>query len=249
MLIFIFIFYLGIFILGISMFSDSKALSVTIIENIAWITIFIILIVGFFKHFLKVSIVDILKFDWLKMKPVDSTKPTTDTIPTTTDLSNNIIDKKEVFNISNNLYTYDDAQAICKSYGAELATYDDIEKSYNNGGEWCNYGWSANQMILFPTQKTTWAKLHESEKNKNNCGRPGVNGGYIANPYAKFGVNCYGKKPNQTDADKVRMNANQSIVPISDEDKKINEKVNFWKENGNKFLVLNPFNRSLWNEK
>jgi hypothetical protein len=46
----------------------------------------------------------------------------------------------EVFNISNNLYTYDDAKSICSAYDASLATYDQIEKSYNGGGEWCSRG-------------------------------------------------------------------------------------------------------------
>ena len=70
----------------------------------------------------------------------------------------------EVFNISNNLYTYDDAQAVCSVYGAQLATYEQIEDSYKNGGEWCNYGWSENQMAFFPTQKSTWDKLQKHEK-------------------------------------------------------------------------------------
>ena len=42
-------------------------------------------------------------------------------------------------------------------------------------------------------------------KTKNNCGRPGVNGGYIDNPYIKFGVNCYGKKPTPTENDLKRL--------------------------------------------
>ena len=33
-------------------------------------------------------------------------------------------------------------------------------------------------------------------KSVNNCGRPGVNGGYFDNPNIKFGVNCYGQKPD-----------------------------------------------------
>ena len=61
--------------------------------------------------------------------------------------------RKQVFNIPGNYYNYDNAKALCSAYGAQLATYDQIEKSYNNGAEWCNYGWSANQLALFPTQK------------------------------------------------------------------------------------------------
>ena len=31
---------------------------------------------------------------------------------------------KQVFHIADNLFTYDDAEAVCRAYGADLATYD-----------------------------------------------------------------------------------------------------------------------------
>lgn len=105
----------------------------------------------------------------------------------------------QVFNISNNLYTYDEAQKVCNAFDASLASYDQIESAYQNGGEWCNYGWSEGQMAYFPTQKDTWGKLQGNPKTQNACGRPGINGGYIKNPYVKFGANCYGVKPNKPD--------------------------------------------------
>ena len=131
-----------------------------------------------------------------------------------------VIEEDEVFNVSNNLYTYEDAQAVCSAFGAKIANYDQIENAYNNGAEWCSYGWSEDQMAYFPTQKSTWDKLQKKPKHKNNCGRPGVNGGYIANPYVKFGVNCYGKKPKATDADIDRLNAKQNqVFPKSKKDR------------------------------
>jgi hypothetical protein len=158
--------------------------------------------------------------------------------------------KKEVFNISNNLYTYDDAQAICSAYGAELATYDQIESAYNDGGEWCNYGWSDGQMAFFPTQKSTWEKLQKSSDHKNDCGRPGINGGYFANPYIKFGVNCYGKKPAPSPAELAHMAAaNKDLsIPKSANDVALNGKVNFWKQNAGNLLVINSFDRTKWSE-
>jgi len=107
--------------------------------------------------------------------------------------------KKQVFNVSNNLYTYEEAQEVCRVFDSTLATYDQIESSYQNGGEWCNYGWSDGQMAYFPTQKATWTKLQQNPKTKHSCGRPGINGGFINNPYVKFGVNCYGNKPTKPD--------------------------------------------------
>lgn len=106
------------------------------------------------------------------------------------------IEKNEVFFISGNDYTYDDAPAVCAAYGAELATYDQVNDAYSAGGEWCGYGWTQGGMALFPTQQATWELLQqESDATKRTgCGRPGVNGGYF-NPSNKFGVNCYGAKP------------------------------------------------------
>ena len=164
----------------------------------------------------------------------------------------------EVFNVSNNLYTYDDAVAICKSYDAKLATYDQVEKAYNNGAEWCNYGWSEGQLALFPTQKATYEKLQKldegvcdaSKKKGNNCGRPGVNGGYIANPYVKFGVNCYGKKPEATDTDLKSMETKKNqVYPKTPEEKALDKKIEFWKKNGNKYLTLNSYNTQKWSGK
>lgn len=156
---------------------------------------------------------------------------------------------KEVFNVSNNLYTYDDAQAICSVYDSTLATYDQVEDAYNNGGEWCNYGWSEGQMVLFPTQKTTWDKLQKTDNNKNDCGRPGVNGGVIENPYIKFGVNCYGIKPKPKDGDLERMNANQTkTYPKTLEEKVLDAKLQYWKKNASDLLKLNSYNYNTWSE-
>jgi hypothetical protein len=130
-----------------------------------------------------------------------------------------------------------------------LATYDQIEDAYNNGAEWCNYGWSDGQMAFFPTQKDTWNKLQQTKNRKNDCGRPGVNGGYFANPLLRFGVNCYGKKPPPSQADLDRMAANKDInVPRSEEDVAINHKVNYWRQNMGNLLVLNSFDRTQWSE-
>jgi hypothetical protein len=155
----------------------------------------------------------------------------------------------QVFNIPGNYYGYNDAKALCSAYGARLATYNEVESAYGNGGEWCNYGWSDGQMIFFPTQRSTWNNLQKDEKHKNDCGRPGVNGGYIANPYMKFGVNCYGKKPKPTQADLNRMSAKQNqVTPKTEEQKALDAKVGYWKENADKLLQLNSYNTKKWSQ-
>jgi hypothetical protein len=249
-------FYVIAYLLGIPMDSGSKPKFMMITEGALWLLLVIILFIDFFKYVLKISLYDLFPF----LSPETVPEPSEDETPEKCEPSEPVDDpKSEVFNISNNLYTYEDAQAICKSYNASLATYDQVERAYNNGGEWCNYGWSADQMILFPTQKKTWEKLQKLDEGrecnsktpsrKNNCGRPGVNGGYIANPYARFGVNCFGKKPAPTKSDKSRMNAMQSnVYPKTLEERKLEKKVDYWKENSSKYLQINSYSTDAWNK-
>lgn len=155
-----------------------------------------------------------------------------------------ILLKQQVFNIPGNEYVYPDAKALCSAYGARLATYKEVEDSYKNGGEWCNYGWSDGQMALFPTQQKTYDELQKIEGHENDCGRPGVNGGYMANPALKFGVNCYGYKPriNSTEED---LMANEPIYPKTEKDIAMENRVNYWKDKLSEILV-SPFNHDTW---
>jgi hypothetical protein len=234
--------YVILFLFRIPMSRETKPFFVYFIESLAWIIFLIIAFVDFFKYVLGISITDMLSklMNPKEDKKEDKKEETPAPKP---------IDTNEVFNISNNLYTYEDAQAICGSYGAKLATYDQIENSYKNGAEWCNYGWSDGQMAFFPTQKATWTELQKFPKHKNDCGRPGVNGGYIHNPNVKFGVNCYGKKPKANPQDLSKLNAQgKSLFPKSETDVKLDKKVEFWKQNGDKMLKLNSFNNVKWSE-
>lgn len=154
--------------------------------------------------------------------------------------------KKQVFNIPGNYYTYDNAKALCTAYGAKLATYDQVEKAYNNGAEWCNYGWSDNQLALYPTQKQTYNNLQTIKGHEHDCGRPGVNGGYIANPNVRFGVNCYGYKPKITSEEQDLMK-NTTPYPETAEEIAFQKKVDIMKNNLDDVLV-SPFNYNSWGE-
>jgi hypothetical protein len=156
------------------------------------------------------------------------------------------INEEEVFNVRDNAYTYDDAKMVCDAYDAKLATYSQVEETYDKGGEWCNYGWSADQLALFPTQKNTYNELMKTDDHKHDCGRPGVNGGYIANPNVRFGVNCYGKKPAITKEEEEMMK-NITPYPKNQQEAEVEETVNKWKNNLDDILV-SPFNYSQWNE-
>jgi hypothetical protein len=153
---------------------------------------------------------------------------------------------QQVFNIPGNHYGYEEAQTLCKAYDSRLATYDEVENSYNKGGEWCNYGWSDGQMALFPTQKVTFDNLQKIAGHEHDCGRTGINGGYIANPRVKFGVNCFGYKPKIT-SEEEEMMQNTTPYPKTEKDVVMEKQVDFWKTKIDDIL-LSPFNYSTWSK-
>lgn len=154
--------------------------------------------------------------------------------------------KKEVFNVSRNIYSYNDASAVCSALGAELADYDQVKGSYEQGADWCNYGWTKGQMAVYPTQKATWEKLQKgAAEYRGACGQPGVNGGYFDNPELRFGVNCYGMKPPKNATDELL--ESQVALPASPDEIEYDKKVQKFREQLNTTTVL-PFKRGQWTE-
>jgi len=151
---------------------------------------------------------------------------------------------KQVFNVPGNIYTYDNAKALCKAYDGRLATYDEIENAYKKGGEWCNYGWSEGQNVYFPTQEKTYNTLQGIEGHENDCGRPGINGGYIDNPNVRFGANCYGRKPLMTQDEKEIMDSTP-LYPLNKKDVWFNKQVDYFKTQLDNILI-SPFNKQSW---
>jgi len=181
-------------------------------------------------------------------KPVDTSMDVSQANATK---SKSIVEKilplgtNEVFNVSSNDYTYYDAEPLCKALGAELATYDQLKTAWENGADWCNYGWTKGQVAVYPTQKATWEKVQNGpEDERSACGQPGVNGGYFDNPEMRFGVNCYGKKPDQSTNDERILMINGSI-PKTAEALKIDKQINQYKAMADKLGVL-PFNNDKW---
>jgi hypothetical protein len=247
--LFLVVLYLIIYLFRVPTDRNIKPIFISILETLGWLTFIIICIITFFRFMLGIPINQLLANFWNSLPDDNIIVDNSNNVikpPKKIDNSNNII-RDEVFNISNNIYTYDDAQAVCKVYGAKLATYDQLEDAYSKGAEWCNYGWSDGQMAYFPTQKSTWSKLQKDEKRKNNCGRPGINGGYMGNPNLKFGVNCFGKKPQPTPADLNRMKAIET-TPKTPEDIALDKKLEYWKKNADKLLQVNSYNKSKWSE-
>jgi len=163
--------------------------------------------------------------------------PDTESIP-------EIAYEKQVFHIPNNKYDYKNASAICKAYGARLATWKEMSNAYKKGADWCSYGWSDGQLALYPTQYDKWDKLQKIKGHEHDCGRPGINGGYIKNPNVRFGVNCYGYKPEITPEEAQAM-ADAPLYPITKKEQELDKRVDYWREQLPEIKVA-PFNHNNW---
>ena len=152
--------------------------------------------------------------------------------------------EKQVFHIPNNKYTYRDARALCKAYGGRLATYKELNDAYENGADWCGYGWSEDQMALYPTQYDKWERLQEIKGHEHDCGRPGINGGYIDNKNVRFGVNCYGYKPKIT-SEEAELMQNTPLYPKTQKEINFEKRVEYWRQRLPEVLVA-PFNHNNW---
>ena len=152
--------------------------------------------------------------------------------------------EKQVFHVPNNKYTYGDARALCKAYGGRLATYKELSDAYESGADWCGYGWSDGQMALYPTQYDKWAHLQGIKGHEHDCGRPGINGGYIDNKSVRFGANCYGYKPKIT-SEEAELMQNTPLYPKTQKELKFEKRVAYWRQRLPEVLVA-PFNHYNW---
>ena len=166
----------------------------------------------------------------------DASKPLVEKVLPTTGAS-------EVFNVSKNTFTFYDAEPLCKALGAELATYDQVKQAWEKGADWCNYGWVKGQTAVYPTQKDTWETLQAGpEDQRTACGVPGLNGGFFDNPELRFGVNCFGPKPSQSDHDAIAM---AKGAPMSPEALEVQKKVAKFRTEAASLGIM-PFNTSKW---
>jgi len=172
--------------------------------------------------------------------PDDLTGDSTDPITTVPEIKLT----KQVFHVPGNKYGYEDGKAICKAYGSRLATWMELDKSFKKGADWCSFGWSDGQMALYPTQYDKWARLQKIDGHEHDCGRPGINGGYIANPNVKFGVNCYGYKPKITQEEAEAMKL-APLYPRTRRERAFDKRVDYWRDNLSQIEVA-PFNHNNW---
>lgn len=247
LLVFIIIIYLALFAsLGNNSESmNTPSTSKASLEILLWGVFLVIIIINGMNYFLNVNIITSIKNLFSGEPEIDITvERETEGEITGSSSVPELKFEKQVYHIPGNKYTFDDARAICKAYGNRLANYKEIENAYQNGGDWCSYGWSEDQMALFPTQIERWERLQKIKGHENDCGRPGINGGYIANPNVRFGVNCYGYRPKIT-SQEAEMMKNIPLFPKTQKELDFQKRIEYWK---NKIanIVVSPFNSNNW---
>ena len=148
---------------------------------------------------------------------------------------------KQVFNIKKNIYTLDDAPAVCGAVGAKLASINQLIEAHKNGADWCNVGWTSDGLAAYPIQYSTWKTVQDNNPDKRDiCGKPGINLSRN-NPNLLYGVNCYGIKPEPKGGEKVKQ------VITSDKENALNIKIaDFQKNLGS--IGIASFNNDKWSE-
>jgi len=136
--------------------------------------------------------VDIVTKESNKDNTNTNTDSTNDTNTSDTNTSDTNTKSPETYHIQGQ-FDYSMAKSVCKAYDATLASLSQIKDAYDKGAEWCDYGWSEDGMVLYPTQEESWKKYQKGKKDQ--CGIPGINGGYNPRTRQRLGVNCYGAKP------------------------------------------------------
>ena len=226
--------------------TNAKSGGIIFLEILLWSVFIVLVLLNGMTYFFDINIVAGIKNIFSDTPEIDITvtPPPSKGDSQSPDPVPEIKIEKQVFHIPDNKYTYENAKAICKAYGSRLANYSEIKKSEEKGGDWCSFGWSEGQYAYYPTQLHKWKKLQNIKGHEHDCGRPGINGGYIANPNVKFGVNCYGYKPKITQQE-AQMMEHTPLYPRTQEEKNFDKRVDYWRNNITEILVA-PFNHNNW---
>jgi hypothetical protein len=165
-----------------------------------------------------------------------SANPIASSEPKSTSSNPNI---KQVFNVRQNIYSMDDAPAVCGALGAEIASLNQLIDAHKRGADWCNVGWTKDGIAAYPIQYSTWKTLQDNEPNKRDiCGQPGINI-VRSDPDLLYGVNCYGVKPEPKGTEKIK----QTL--LSDSQIALNAKIAQFRKNMNS-IGISPWNQDKW---
>nr|XP_023830506.1 brevican core protein-like [Salvelinus alpinus] len=82
-------------------------------------------------------------------------------------------------------FSFSEAQGVCESIGAHIATPDQLLAAYYDGYEQCDAGWLADQSVRYPIQVPREGCYGDMD------GRPGVRNYGTLEPEELFDVYCY----------------------------------------------------------
>lgn len=227
--------------LGSGEMSNGSSTNGKLIELVIWGLFILLILLNGMSYIFNIDVIASIKNIFSPVTTIDIQAKAKGLTPSS---ENGLRRQKEVFYVSDNKYNYEDAKAICSAYDAKLASYNELNDAYKQGADWCGYGWSEGQMALFPTQEEKWNTLQKIEGHQHDCGRPGINGGFIDNPNVQFGVNCYGYKPDISSKEAEQMQ-NQQLYPKTQKEIMFDKKVNHWKKKLSE-IMISPFNSDNW---
>jgi hypothetical protein len=249
-LIFILVIYYVIFsLLGNS--SESSG-GFVFIKAILWAVLILLVFMNGLAYFFNINVVTELKNLFNENPEIRITSNPDTTMYDVNDIGKEekqtdpktVLDTKEVYHVPGNKFTYHDAKAVCNAFDGELASYNELKDAQKKGASWCSYGWTKDQLGLYPTSQSTWDKLQDKEGQEYSCGLPGVNGGYVSNPHIKLGSNCYGYKPKISDLES-NLLKQKNINPKTEKEKLFDARVDYWKNRVSNILI-SPFNNDNW---
>ncbi len=86
----------------------------------------------------------------------------------------------QLYHVFDNVYTFKEAQKTCSDRKSRLATVSELTDSFNNGADWCSWGWASDGRAYMP--------------NKNpKCNKDtGLLSAKNIDPFLRLGANCYG---------------------------------------------------------
>ena len=217
--------------------------SFTFFSAILFAVAIMIILVNGLAYFFNIDVITEIS-NLFTETPEISVKTTTDADINTSDISGVTAVLDEVYHIPGKRFTYNDAKAVCNAFDGELATFNQVKSAQASGASWCSYGWTKDQLGLYPTSQTNWDKLQEKEGHEYDCGLPGVNGGYVANTHTLLGANCYGVKPDKSKLETEYLD-DRELYPKTQKEYVFEERVKFWKNRlGN--ILISPFNNESW---
>jgi hypothetical protein len=234
----ILIYYILFSFLGSSTSGDTSSGSFVFLEALLWGLFILLIFVNGLSYFFGVNI-------FTDYKNLFSNEPEIKIERTIIeDPSMAVVDPKEVFHVPGNKFSYHDAKAVCNAFDSELATYEQLNNAQQKGASWCSYGWTQDQLGLYPTSQNSWNKLKKKDGHEYDCGLPGINGGYVSNPHYKLGANCYGVKPKKSELESEYLK-NNNTYPKTMKEQIFDERVKYWKDRiGN--ILITPFNNNSW---